>query len=158
MTRLTRSVPSLFVCIALVSCRVPDGPPAPPSPEARAVAEDAQQIHWERNLADALALARAEGRPLLLAVNMDGESASDRIVREEYRDPKFVAATRNYVCVVASLFRHNPRDYDDACRRIPCPRLGCCPCGEHMALDPALCEQLLAAGKPVTPRQIAMRA
>jgi hypothetical protein len=156
MTRLTRSVPSLFVCIALVSCRVPDGPPAPPSPEARAVAEDAQQIHWERNLADALALARAEGRPLLLAVNMDGESASDRIVREEYRDPKFVAATRNYACVVASLFRHNPRDYDDAGRRIPCPRLGCCTCGEHMALEPALFEQLLADGERVAPRHAAI--
>ncbi|MBL8753443.1 MAG: hypothetical protein JNK15_09095, partial [Planctomycetes bacterium] len=32
------------------------------------------QIAWQRSLDDALAIARAERRPLLLAVNMDGES------------------------------------------------------------------------------------
>jgi hypothetical protein len=158
MTRLPRSVPSLIVFFALLGCRVPDGPVAAPSTDLSKVPDqiDAVQIHWQRSLPDALALAKAERRPLLLAVNMDGESASDRIVREEYRDAKFVAATRNYVCVVASLFRHNPRDYDDAGRRIPCPRLGCCTCGEHMALEPALFEKLLADGDRVAPRHAAV--
>src|SRR5690606_13239529 len=91
-------------------------------------------------------------RPILLAVNMDGESASDRIVNEQYRDPAFVAASRNYVCVVASLFRHNPRDFDDQGRRIPCPRLGCITCGEHIVNEPAMFKQLLADGERVAPR------
>ena len=33
----------------------------------------------------------------------------DRIVREEYRDPRFVASTRAFVCVVASPVRHTAR-------------------------------------------------
>ncbi len=84
---------------------------------------DERQILWQRNLDDALALSKAEHRPLLVALNMDGESACERIVRERYRDPKFVASTRPFVCVIGTVFRHNPRDYDDEGRRIPCPRL-----------------------------------
>lgn len=95
-----------------------------------------RQVRWEHTFEDALELARAEGRPLLIAVNADGESASEAIVRERYRDPEWVANTRPFVCVVASFFRHTPRDYDDAGHRIPCPRLGEVTCGEHMALEP----------------------
>jgi hypothetical protein len=113
---------------------------------------DAHQILWQRDLDQALALARAEDRPLFVAVNMDGESASDRIVCENYRDPRFVADTRPFVCLVASVFRHNPRDHDEAGRRIPCPRLGECTCGEHMALEPALFERFLQDGERVAPR------
>ena len=40
------------------------------------------QIEWQRTLEDAEVLARTEHRPLFIAVNMDGESASDRIWRE----------------------------------------------------------------------------
>ena len=79
---------------------------------AQASEPDARQVHWQRTLEDALELAQAQNRPILVAVNMDGESASDRIVHEEYRDPAFVAATRTSVCLVASVFRHNPRDYE----------------------------------------------
>src|SRR5262245_6670887 len=87
------------------------------------------QIEWQRTLEDAQAVAKAEQRPLFIAVNMDGESASDRIWRENYRDPAFVAAANRCVCVAASVFRHNPRDYDEAGYRIPCPRFGCVTCG-----------------------------
>ena len=115
-------------------------------------AVDARQVHWQRSLADALAVARATGKPLLLAVNMDGESASDRIVHEQYRDPAFVALTRHAVCLGASVFRHNARDHDDDGRRIPCPRFGCITCGEHMALEPQLWERYLSDGERVAPR------
>ncbi|MCA8977512.1 MAG: hypothetical protein KDC98_22505, partial [Planctomycetes bacterium] len=119
---------------------------------------DARQIHWQRSIDDALAIARAEGRPLLLALNMDGESASDRIVHEQYRDPAFVAGSRRYVCLVASLFRHNAQDYDENGRRIPCPRLGCVTCGEHIALEPLLYERFLSDGERVAPRHAAVAA
>ncbi|MCB9911706.1 MAG: hypothetical protein H6827_01790 [Planctomycetes bacterium] len=119
---------------------------------AQASEPDARQVHWQRTLEDALELAQAQNRPILVAVNMDGESASDRIVHEEYRDPAFVAATRTSVCLVASVFRHNPRDYDDQGRRILCPRLGEVTCGEHIALEPLLFERFLSDGERVAPR------
>jgi hypothetical protein len=84
-------------------------------------APDIRQVHWQRSLEDALSLQRETGRPILVALNMDGESASDRIVHENYRDPAFVTASRACICVVGSLFRHNPRDHDDEGRRIPSP-------------------------------------
>ncbi|MCA8965636.1 MAG: hypothetical protein KDC48_12195, partial [Planctomycetes bacterium] len=157
MPRLPRSVPSLFACLYLFGCQSLGGgdamlPPGGAVDPSGAAVDDAHQIHWERSLDDALALSLTTHRPVLLAVNMDGESASDRIVHEEYRDPKFVAASRSYICVVASLFRHNPRDFDDQGNRIPCPRLGCCTCGEHIVNEPAMFQSLLADGERVAPR------
>ncbi len=104
---------------------------------------DERQILWQRNLDDALELSRASGRPLLVAVNADGESASESIVRERYRDPRWVANTRSFVCVVASYFRHTPRDHDDSGARVICPRFGEVTCGEHMALEPATHERFM---------------
>ncbi|MCA8954385.1 MAG: hypothetical protein KDE27_33065, partial [Planctomycetes bacterium] len=146
MLRPLRYVSFLFFGLLATGCaaQAPTGSPEP--------AADARQIHWQRSVDDALALARAEQRPILVALNMDGESASDRIVHEEYRDPAFVAASRRCVCLVGSLFRHNPQDYDEHGRRIPCPRLGCCTCGEHIALEPLLYERFLADGERVAPR------
>ena len=54
---------------------------------------------------------------------------------------------------MASVYRHNPRDYDDDGRRIPCPRLGCVTCGEHIALEPLVFEKFLD-GKRISPRHI----
>ncbi len=122
------------------------------APVASVAHPPAEQILWQRTLEDALAIARVRHQPLLLAVNMDGESASDRIYRERYRDPAFVAATRHCVCVGASVFRHNLRDHDDQGRRIPCPRFGEITCGEHMALEPVLWEKYLSDGERVAPR------
>lgn len=110
-----------------------------------------RQIHWQRSLEDALSISSAEQRPLFIAINFDGESASDRIVIERYRDPRFVAWTRRAACLVASVARHNPRDYDAEGRRIPCPRLGEVTCGEHIALEPLVFERFLG-GERVSPR------
>ncbi|HLQ39259.1 MAG TPA: hypothetical protein VK348_15730 [Planctomycetota bacterium] len=148
MFRPLRLLPSLALLLLPSGCQAP-------SPRAAAAPPgvvDARQIEWQRSLDDAQTLAAAEHRPLLIAVNMDGESASDRIVHENYRDPAFVAATRRCVCVVASVFRHNACDYDAFGRRIPCPRLGCVTCGEHMAIEPQLFARLLADGERVAPR------
>lgn len=109
------------------------------------------QILWQRTLDDAVAVSSAESRPLFVAINFDGESASDRIVTERYRDPAFVASTRRYACVVASVARHNPRDFDPLGRRIPCPRLGEVTCGEHIALEPILFDRYLG-GERISPR------
>ncbi|MBL8861423.1 MAG: hypothetical protein JNK02_05370 [Planctomycetes bacterium] len=109
------------------------------------------QILWQRSLADARAIAADEGRPILVAINLDGESASDRIVTERYRDPQFVAWTRRFVCVVGHPFRHVPLDHDVDGRRIECPRLGVVTCGEHVRLEPELYDAYLG-GERVSPR------
>src|SRR5262245_6311708 len=51
-----------------------------PAATAPAPAPAKPQIQWQRDLEDALTLAKTENRPLLIAINLDGESASDRIV------------------------------------------------------------------------------
>lgn len=112
---------------------------------------DQSQILWQRRLEDAVTIAEAEQRPILVAVNMDGESASERIVKEQYRDPEFVSMSRRFVCVIASAFRHAPRDHDELGRRIPCPRLGEVTCGEHIALEPILFDKYLG-GERIAPR------
>lgn len=104
---------------------------------------DELQILWQRTLEDALELSHASQRPLLIAINADGESASELIVRERYRDPVWVAGTRSFVCVVASYFRHTPRDHADDGSRIACPRFGEITCGEHLELEPATHERFL---------------
>jgi hypothetical protein len=119
--------------------------------------EDARQIHWQRSLEDALALAAATGRPLLVAINTDAESASERIVREVYRDPSFVAHTRAFVCVLASPFRHTPRDHDGRGRRVVDPRFGEITSGEAVLLEPVLFERYLG-GQRIAPRHALIRA
>ena len=109
------------------------------------------QIAWIGDLDAARTIAEEQQRPLFLAVNMDGESASERIVRELYKDESFVALTRRAVCVVSSLFRHTPRDYDEDGAPIPCPRLGVVTCGEHIALEPLKYDAYLG-GDRIAPR------
>lgn len=109
------------------------------------------QVQWQRSLDDALALCRATGRPLFVAVNTDAESASERIVEEVYRDPRFVEASRAFVCVIASPYRHTPRDHDGRGRRIVDPRFGAVTSGEAVALEPQVFERFLG-GERIAPR------
>jgi hypothetical protein len=111
------------------------------------------QIRWQRTWQDAVALARAEQRPILVCVNMDGEIASEHYAGVRYRDPEIAKLYTPYVCVIASVFRHNPRDYDEQGRRIECPRFGGCTCGEHIALEPLVYAKFLA-GQRVAPRHL----
>lgn len=110
-----------------------------------------RQIRWQRSLEDALAISAAEQRPILIAVNMDGESASENIVRDRYRDPRFVALTRRFVCLGASAFRHGERDHAFDGTRVPSPRLGVATSGEAMLLEPILFDRYLGTER-VAPR------
>lgn len=137
-------------------------PPAAPTealaaPAAPLPDRAPEQIEWQRSLDDALAIAAAEGRPLLVAINVDGESASDRIVVERYRDPAFVAWTRRFACVIGHPFRHTPRDVDERGERVLCPRLGNVTCGEHVANEPAVYERYLKDHERVSPRHALVR-
>ena len=111
------------------------------------------RIQWQRTWDDAIAVARETGKPILVCVNMDGEIASEHYAGIRYRDPEIARLYEPYVNVIASVYRHNPRDYDDAGRRIPCPRFGCVTCGEHIAIEPILYERFFD-GKRIAPRHV----
>lgn len=131
----------------LASSVFPQGIDRPGRGEAPAL------VAWQRSLGDALALAGASGRPLLVVVNVDGEAASEIFAREKYRDPAWARLTAPYVAVVASPVRHNERDHDSLGRRIPCPRFGSVTCGEHIAVEPEAFRRWFG-GKRFTPRHL----
>jgi tetratricopeptide (TPR) repeat protein len=110
-------------------------------------------IQWQRTWEDAVAVSHETGRPILVCINMDGEIASEHYAGVRYRQPEIAALYEPYVCVIASVYRHTPRDYDDQGRRIPCPRFGTVTCGEHIAIEPILFEKFMD-GKRVAPRHI----
>ena len=125
-----------------------------PAPTARDWARPCL-IRWQRNFADAEELARRTGRPLLICVNMDGEIASEHYAGIRYRDPAIAALYAPYVTVIASVYRHNPRDHNEYGERILCPRFGSVTCGEHIAIEPGLFETFFD-GTRVAPRHVAV--
>jgi hypothetical protein len=138
---------ALMLLLPLLAPAVQDPKPAAEPP----------RIEWQRNLEDALAAQQATGLPLLVVVNMDGETFNDRFATKTYLDPAFVALTRNYICVVSSPDRHNERDYDAAGNRIECPRFPGCTCSEHIDIEPELYRRWFAERR-VAPRHIGVSA
>ncbi|NJN14662.1 MAG: hypothetical protein HC813_03350, partial [Planctomycetes bacterium] len=112
-------------------------------------------ITWQRSWEDALAVSKETGKPILVCINMDGEIASEHYAGVRYRQPDIAALYEPYVTVIASVYRHNPRDFDDEGRRIPCPRFGCVTCGEHIAIEPVIFEKF-CDGRRIAPRHIAV--
>ncbi|HGY91224.1 MAG TPA: hypothetical protein ENK43_08645 [Planctomycetes bacterium] len=110
-------------------------------------------ISWQRTWSDAVALSKATGRPILICVNMDGEIASEHYAGIRYRDPAIAELYKPYVTVIASVYRHNPRDFDETGQRILCPRFGSVTCGEHIAIEPVLYQKFFD-GKRIAPRHI----
>ena len=83
-------------------------------------------ITWQRTWEDAVALSRQTKRAILVCVNMDGEIASEHYAGVRYRQPDIASLYQPYVTVIASVYRHTPRDHDDEGNRILCPRFGRC--------------------------------
>jgi tetratricopeptide (TPR) repeat protein len=110
-------------------------------------------VKWQRTFEDAVAVSKETGKPILICVNMDGEIASEHYAGVRYRQPEIARIYEPYVCVIASVYRHNPHDYDDQGQRIPCPRFGTVTCAEHIAIEPGLYEQYFK-GQRVAPRHI----
>ena len=110
-------------------------------------------IRWQRTWDDALAVSRETGKAILICVNMDGEIASEHYAGVRYRQPDIAKLYEPYVTVIASVYRHTPRDHDENGERIPCPRFGTVTCGEHIAIEPILYEQFFD-GERVAPRHV----
>lgn len=110
-------------------------------------------IPWQRTWSDAMALSKQSKKAILICVNMDGEIASEHWAGVRYREPEIAALFEQYVCVIASTFRHNTRDYDASGHRIPCPRFGVVTCGEHIWMEPTVYDKFLDDTR-VAPRHI----
>lgn len=110
-------------------------------------------IRWERTWGDAVAVAKETNKPILVCINMDGEIASEHYAGIHYRTPETAKLFEDYVCVIASVYRHTPRDFDESGNRIPCPRFGTVTCGEHIAIEPLLYEKFMG-GQRISPRHI----
>jgi hypothetical protein len=110
-------------------------------------------VPFQRTWEDALAVAKETGRPILVCVNMDGEIASENWAGKRYRDPEHARMMAPYVTVIASVYRHTPRDHDDEGRRVICPRFGSVTCGEHIAIEPILYEKYFD-GRRIAPRHV----
>ena len=112
-------------------------------------------IQWQRSFEDALRVSKATGKPVMVAVNMDGEIASEHWAGVRYREAETAKFFESYVCVIASVYRHTPRDYDETGKRIVCPRLGSVTCSEHIQVERELYDRYFD-GIRVSPRHIAL--
>ena len=112
-------------------------------------------LTFQRTWEDALDVARKTGRPILACVNMDGEIASEHYAGVRYRQPEMAALYEPYVCVIASVYRHTPRDHDPSGARVECPRFGTVSCGEHVQAERELYERYFE-GVRVSPRHIVL--
>jgi hypothetical protein len=110
-------------------------------------------IAFERTFEDALAVSQATGKPIMACINMDGEIASEHYAGVRYRQPEVAALFEPYVCVIASVYRHTPRDYDANGERVLCPRFGSVTCGEHITMEPILYDKYLDEAR-VSPRHV----
>lgn len=112
-------------------------------------------IKWQRTFQDALRVARTENRPIMVAVNMDGEIASEHFAGIRYRSVETGEMMSKYACVIASVYRHTPRDYDENGNRVPCPRFGTVTCGEHIECERQLYDKYFE-GRRISPRHIVL--
>lgn len=84
-------------------------------------------ITWQTTFAVALEKAKNEQRPVFLAVVLDGEHGSERLVRELYRDKDVVALTELCSNVIASAGRHGRSEKS-------CGRFAGIACDDHVNL------------------------
>ena len=90
----------------------------------------AKGIEWEASWEAALARAKAENRPIVVCINMDGERANDRLAKKTYKDRSVVSVSKNTVNLFASLDIHGSGQCVRAGKGITC--------AEHLAVEKAV--------------------
>ncbi len=104
----------------------------------------ADGVAWEHDFDAAIAAAKTRAVPIFLAFNMDGEGANDDTVRI-YKDPEFVAASKNFVCIIGSTFEHGPAE---------CPRFGTVTCAEHKKTEIKSREAFIGKENNIAPQHL----
>jgi len=110
----------------------------------------AGDIEWKTSLGDSLREAGASQRVVFLAVNMDGERANDRMVKEVYKDKAIQALAERTINLVASNDTH-------AADGKRCPRFDGLTCKEHRQVDADARAEVLAPdarGYVVAPQHV----
>jgi len=128
----------------------PQAPP-PPKPIAAASLADTQ-IEWVASFPEALRLARETKKPIFVAFNMDAEVANDAMVKDVYRDRKFVERSRSFVCVIASIFKHD--EPAGAAGNPECSRFGRISCAQHKDCEIRAREALLGGTDVIAPQHL----
>lgn len=97
----------------------------------------AGDIAWRTDLRETLREAKASKQVVFVAVNMDGERANDRMVKDVYKDKLIVELAGRSLNLVASNDTH-------AGEGKTCPRFGHVTCKEHRHVDVDVRTQVLA--------------
>jgi HEAT repeat protein len=108
----------------------------------------ADQVAWEKEFDAAFAAAKTRNVPVLVCFNMNGEPASDGMVNV-YKDPEFVARSKDFVCIIASTFFHNPEE-----STAPCPRFGGITCAEHHKLEIKTSDAFIGTDAVISPQHV----
>lgn len=96
----------------------PKGPPLPPLPTVKA------EIAWHATVADAIAAAQSEKKPLFVAINasrVDGgkaEPAGRELRDNTYHDPAVVEKSKGFACVIV-FADASGKDFDELRARFP---------------------------------------
>ena len=94
------------------------------------------QIAWQPSLDQALEQAARDGKPVFLAINMDGERANDEVIREHYKDRQLIRLAG----LTAPLFASK---HDHASQANPCSRCGVVTCEQHMRIEKEMRKRFL---------------
>jgi HEAT repeat protein len=86
------------------------------------------EIQWQDDLQRTQEQAAAGKQVVFIAVNMDGERANDRLVKETYTSDSIRELAGHTLNLVASNFEHGSSSK-------PCPRFGTITCDEHRHVD-----------------------
>lgn len=151
VARAFLAIALLFPARAVAQSNDPPPPPPPSKPIAAASLADTQ-VEWVASFPEALRLARETKRPILVAFNMDAEVANDAMVKDVYRDRKFVERSRKFVCVVASIFKHD--EPAGASGAPECARFGRVSCEQHKDCELRAREALLGGTDVIAPQHL----
>lgn len=108
------------------------------------------QIAWQKTLESALATAKDGGKVVVLAVNMDGEKANDRMANKMYAEKEVVALAARTLNVVASAAEH-------AAPTKACTRFDGLMCLDHRRVDMEARKDILkadASGMVIAPQHV----
>lgn len=122
--------------------------------------EDAPAIRWEVSLKEALKKAQAENRPILVAINMDGEVANEELASRTYLDRKLVDLASKTVNLIGSAGTHSQVlvSLGDATKKKACSRFKSVTCEEHQAVEKAVRRQYFKnSDEMVAPQHLTLK-
>lgn len=104
-------------------------------------------IEWRTHFDSAFEEARTRDVPVLIAFNMDNESACLSILRTHYQDPEVVALSQKMVCLVGSTSLHDSGE-------TPCRRFKSLRCVEHRDVEIRARETYIRRPVAVAPQHL----